>query len=193
MALTTTPAGELGSAAPDFELLGVDGRKHPLVEYTHGLGVLVAFICNHCPYVQAILGRFDALAAKYGSKGIPVVGINPNDSTRYPDDSFEAMQSLHREKRLNFSYLIDPTQSVARAYGAVCTPDFFLYRQKKSSRGVSGLELVYRGRLDDSWKDESAVKSRELDAAMEALCLGLEIPAKQPPSMGCSIKWLPAT
>lgn len=188
MALTHTPPGELGSHAPPFQLLGVDGKQHTTHEFSSGKGLLVAFICNHCPYVKAIWGRLDALARKFQPLGIPVVGINSNDSRRYPEDRFEAMQALHQERRFAFQYLHDPTQEVARAYGAVCTPDFFLYRSDPNLGGK--LELQYRGRLDDSWKDEAQVRSRDLEAAMDAVVCGVAVPPLQVPSMGCSIKWL---
>ena len=183
MTLTYSPKdSELGSPAPDFSLPGVDGRKWSLADFRGKKALVVAFICNHCPYVQAVRGRINALARDYALRGVALVGINPNDASRYPDDSFEAMQAVARESGFVFPYLFDESQTVARDYGAVCTPDFFVYG--------SDLRLAYRGRLDDSWKDEKAVTRRELALALDGILTG-ETPSatSQVPAMGCSIKW----
>ncbi len=178
-----TPAPELGQAPFDFTLRGVDDRQHSLQEYLGSAKALVImFICNHCPYVKAIEDRLIQLGHDCEKIGIPVVAICSNDPVNYPDDSFENLQRRAQEKKYPFAYLHDPDQKVARQYGAVCTPDFFVY-------GSGGKKLAYRGRLDDSWKEPSKVTRRELFEAVQALAKGQSISAPQTPSMGCSIKW----
>ncbi|MBI3131812.1 MAG: thioredoxin family protein [Acidobacteria bacterium] len=179
MALLESTMTPLGSPCPDFALPGVDGRTWARADFREPL-LLVAVMCNHCPYVQAIDDRLNDLAKAYAGR-CAVVGINPNDAVAYPDDDFAAMRTRAALKGYAFPYLRDEDQSVARAFGAVCTPDFFLYDAARSLR--------YRGRLDDSWKDAAAVKHRDLAQAIEALLEGAEPVGDQRPSMGCSIKW----
>lgn len=179
MALMESGMTPLGSECPDFGLPGVDGREWGLGDFG-APGLLVVVMCNHCPYVQAVDDRINALAKEYSGR-CAVVGISPNDAQAYPEDSFEAMQSRARMKGYVFPYLYDESQAVARAFGAVCTPDFFLYDASRT--------LVYRGRLDDNWKDESRVERRELRDAIEAVLAGAAAAQPQKPSMGCSIKW----
>lgn len=181
MVLLHTPPGELGSSAPDFNLPGVDGRNHNLGDYRDANVLAVMFICNHCPYVQAIEERLVDLCREMTPKGAAFVAINPNDPTHYPADSFDAMKARAQAKGYPFDYLMDDTQETARAYRAICTPDFFIFNRER--------KLAYRGRLDDSPRDPAAVTSQELKAAIEALLAGKEPPKKQSPSMGCSIKW----
>ena len=181
MALTTTPEAALGSACPDFSLPGVDGREHSRGELSGARAALIMFICNHCPYVQAIEDRLIALGRFCQAKGVKIIAISANDGDRYPADSFPKMKERAAEKNYTFPYLYDESQSVARAFGAVCTPDFFLYDGE--------LKLAYRGRLDDSWKDPSAVRSEELKAAIETVIANRGPLLEQKPSMGCSIKW----
>jgi peroxiredoxin len=183
MALTFSEQTEPGSAAPDFRLPGVDGRIWSLGDFAGARALVIVFMCNHCPYVIAVRERINRLAQDYGPRGVGVVGINSNDASRYPDDSFEAMKKVAREQGYVFPYLFDEDQAVAKAYGAVCTPDFYVYE------GGSGFSLRYRGRLDDSWKDPAAVKSRDLAAALDAILAGKPVASDQPSSMGCSIKW----
>jgi thiol-disulfide isomerase/thioredoxin len=173
---TMTP---LGSPCPDFALPGVDGRIWRRADFREPL-LLVAVTCNHCPYVQAIDDRLNELAKAYAGR-CAVVGINPNDAGAYPEDDFEAMRARAALKGYVFPYLHDEDQSVARAFGAVCTPDFFLYDADRTLR--------YRGRLDDNWRDGSAVGQRDLARAIEALLKGEAPSPAQRPSMGCSIKW----
>jgi thiol-disulfide isomerase/thioredoxin len=181
MALVESTMVPLGTPCPPFDLPGVDGRWHRREDFT-APALLVVVMCNHCPYVQAVDDRINALARDYAGR-CDVVGINPNDAAAYPDDSFQAMQARAAAKGYAFPYLHDEDQSVARAFGAVCTPDFFLYGRER--------RLAYRGRLDDSWKDASAVRRQDLREALEAVLAGRE-PAPDPkPSMGCSIKWKP--
>jgi peroxiredoxin len=174
----------LGTIAPDFALPGVDGRVYRLSDFQSAKVLVVAFICNHCPYVIAIQGRMNRLAAEYGAKGVQWVGINSNDSERYPEDGFEQMKARAREQGYVFPYLRDETQEVARVYGAVCTPEFYVYL----ARGNQWL-LQYQGRVDDSWKDESAVTRQELREALDRALAGDTPVVDQKPAIGCSIKW----
>lgn len=182
MALMHTPVCDVGLAAPDFQLLGVDGKQWTRDECTGENGLLVMFICNHCPYVKAIQQRLVADVKDLQENGIGVVAIMSNDPNDYPEDSFENMQQVAKDKGYHFPYLIDPTQQVAKAYGAICTPDFFGYNSK--------LELQYRGRLDESGKQQNVgdVKRDLLDAMLLIAKTGTG-PSEQIPSMGCSIKW----
>ena len=185
MALTHTPPGELGSLCPDFDLPSTQGprvRRDELRRAANGQptrAMLVMFICNHCPYVKAIETRLMELGEEFAQKDVRIVAISSNDASRYPDDGFEKM----REKNYPFPYLYDESQSVAKAFGAVCTPDFFLYD--------ADFKLAYRGRLDDSWKEPAQVTSRDLAGAITALLQGMRPPRDQKSSMGCSIKWKP--
>ena len=179
MALMESGMVDLGTSCPDFSLPGVDGKVWTRDDFKETL-LLVVVMCNHCPYVQAVDDRVNQLAKAYAGR-CAVVGINPNDAVAYPDDDFAAMQARAAVKGFVFPYLRDEDQSVARAFGAVCTPDFFLYDQ--------GRRLAYRGRLDDNWKDPEAVKAQDLREAIEALLAGRMPGPVQRPSMGCSIKW----
>jgi len=176
-----TPPPELGAPCPDFRLPGVDGRTYALADFAASPVLVVMFICNHCPYVKAVEDRLIRLAQEYGPRGAQLVGICSNDAATYPDDSFDRLAARWRERAYGFPYLHDEPQTVARAFGAVCTPDIFVYDRDRG--------LAYRGRIDDSWKDESKVTSRELAAALDALLAGRKPDGKQRPSMGCSIKW----
>ena len=178
---TTTPPGELGSTASDFTLPATDGRSYALADVRGPHGTLVAFICNHCPYVQAIHERLVRDARELQALGVGVVAISSNDAVAYPQDSFDAMRRVAIEWGLPFPYLYDESQQVARAYGAVCTPDFFGYD--------AGLKLRYRGRLDSSGKSVQPGAARELFEAMRAIAAGEPAPAEQNPSIGCSMKW----
>jgi peroxiredoxin len=184
MALTVAEERDLGSSPPEFRLRGVDDRMYQLSDFAQAKALVVAFICNHCPYVIAVQGRVNALAKEYASRGVQLVGINSNDAVKYPDDNFEAMKRRAKEQGFSFPYLWDETQQVAKAYKAVCTPDFFVYERKGG-----GFALQYRGRLDDSWKDEKAVTRRELAGALDLILAGKNPDSNQNPSMGCSIKW----
>jgi peroxiredoxin len=178
----TTPACALDWAAVDFSLPGIDGRSWCLADVRGERGTLVAFICNHCPYVVAIIDRLVADAALLRREGIGVVGINANDPLQYPEDSFDNMKVFAQTHGIDFPYLFDGSQDVARAWGAVCTPDFFgLDRQGT---------LRYRGRLDESGRLPAApgVKRELLDAMRMVAATGRG-PDVQVPSMGCSIKW----
>lgn len=189
MALTYSEKGELGSRAPDFNLLGTEEVHHQLHDFRNCRVLVVVFMCNHCPYVKAVRQRINRLAAEGAESGIQVIGINSNDSVKYPDDSFKAMQQESREQKYVFPYLWDETQAIAKAYGAVCTPDFYVYRNQTRHKEPVDFVLKYRGRLDDNWKDESSVASWDLHRALDDILVGLDPSPDQIPSMGCSIKW----
>ena len=180
-----TPIGELGLAAPDFALPGVDGNVWTCAAVTGDNGLLVMFICNHCPYVKAIRERLVRAAADVMALGVGVVAINANDAQAYPEDDFETMQAVAAQFGFPFPYLQDASQAVARAYDAVCTPDFFGYNRD--------MQLQYRGRLDAGRLDPPPEGARrELVEAMRQIAETGRGPAEQTPSMGCSIKWLDA-
>jgi peroxiredoxin len=182
MVSTETPICDFGAPAPDFSLPGVDGKNWSLQDCRGPNGLLVMFICNHCPYVQAINHKLVRDAADLAELGVGSVAIMSNDPTDYPEDSFENMQRLASELAYPFPYLLDESQAVARAYGAVCTPDFFGYNAR--------LELQYRGRLDESGRrpDAGDVR-RDLYLAMKQVAETGRGPEQQIPSIGCSIKW----
>jgi peroxiredoxin len=177
-----TPVCDFGEAAPDFSLPGVDGQTWTRDACQGDRGLLVMFICNHCPYVKAVIHRIVRDARELAEHGIGCVAIMANDPTDYPEDSFENMRRVSAELDFPFPYLLDETQEVAKAYGAVCTPDFFGYNRD--------LGLQYRGRLDESRK-ETAPEGvrRDLFEAMKQVAETGEGPREQIPSMGCSIKW----
>lgn len=182
MALTHTPDIIELVPCPDFNLLATDGKQYSLKDFTNGQPLLVMFICNHCPYVKAIEDRLIQLTHDLKTQGINVVGISSNDEKRYTEDSYENLKARAELKNYPFVYLHDKAQTVAKAFNAVCTPDFFLYDKN--------LKLKYRGRLDDSWKDETLVTKRELYLAALDLKTTGQLSFQQTPSMGCSIKWL---
>lgn len=182
MALLETPVCDFGIPAPDFRLLGVDGRYWTLGECVGEKGVLVMFICQHCPYVKAVHERILRDTLELKGLGINSVAIMSNDPTDYPDDSYENMQRIAKAFDYSFPYLFDETQEVAKLYGAVCTPDFFGFNAK--------LELQYRGRLDASRKEAAPPDTiRDLFLAMKHVAETGQGPREQIPSMGCSIKW----
>ncbi|MFK5948621.1 MAG: thioredoxin family protein [Methylococcales bacterium] len=176
------PVCDFGKKAVNFDLPGTDGQHWTLEKCMGEKGLLVMFICNHCPYVKAIHQRLLRDTAELKSLGIASVAISSNDVNNYPEDSFENMQLLAKQLNFDFPYLLDETQEVAKQYGAVCTPDFFGYNSR--------LELQYRGRLDAS-KKETADKNvkRDLFDAMKQVAQTKHGPKEQIASMGCSIKW----
>ncbi|HUU66213.1 MAG TPA: thioredoxin family protein [Methyloceanibacter sp.] len=177
-----TPVCDFGWKAPDFTLPGVDGKTYSLSDLRGPNGTLIMFICNHCPYVKAVIDRVVRDAHALKSLGVNAIAICANDATTYPDDSFDNMTAFAREQGFTFPYLHDESQDVARAYDAVCTPDFF---------GFNGdLELQYRGRLDESGRDPAGADvRRDLFEAMKQIAETGKGPAEQIPSIGCSIKW----
>ncbi len=181
---TQTPVCDFGWKAPAFALPDLDGRIVTLDDARGPRGLLVAFICNHCPYVKAVIDHLVADARVLQAAGIGVVGIMANDYDAYPDDHPERMRAFARAHALPFPYLLDADQAVARAYDAVCTPDFFGFD--------AGLGLQYRGRLDSSGRMPQPDARRELVDAMLQVAATGHGPREQVPSMGCSIKWRPA-
>jgi len=180
MATQSQPA-ELGMTAPPFSLRATDGRTYTLADVRGAHGVVVAFICNHCPYVKAALPAMMEDVVALRGLGVGFVAINPNDGLAYPEDSYNAMVALADDVALPFLYLRDETQAVARAYGAVCTPEFFGFD--------AGLTLRYRGRLDASRKSAVPQARRDLVEAMLDVVLTGNARGEQFPALGCSIKW----
>jgi len=171
---------KIGELAPGFTLRGVDGKTHSLGDYKGKRAVAVVFSCNHCPTVKDYEDRMVQIQKDYMNKGVVLVAINPNDSTKYPEDSFDNMVVRARVKHFNFPYLRDEDQSVARAYGAERTPEVFLI----DSRGV----LRYHGRIDES-RDPKEVKSHDLRNALDALLAGRSISLVETEPHGCTVKW----
>jgi peroxiredoxin len=172
---------DFGWKAPSFSLLGVDGKVHALENLRGPKGTLIAFICNHCPYVKTIAGRLVRDAGELQGLGVAIVAICANDAISHPEDSFDKMKDFARQHGFTFPYLHDATQAVARAYDAVCTPDFFGFNGK--------LELQYRGRLDESKTALVPNARRDLFEAMKLVAETGAGPREQISSMGCSIKW----
>ena len=183
MVLLHTPELELGKVMPDFNLLGTDGEFWDMQKCMGKKGLVVMFICNHCPYVKSIQDRLVEDTYAMQKFGVNLVGIMSNDVNDYPEDSYENMQKVAAEKCYPFPYLLDKTQEVAKAYGAVCTPDIF---------GLdASATLQYRGRLDAAGRDETAKDlPRDLVNAMHEMVQQGKISSQQIPSMGCSIKWI---
>lgn len=182
MALLHTPTENENFQAPDFELKNIDGTMKTLADVKGEKGTVIAFICNHCPYVKAIIKRFVEDAKTLQDNGIGVVAIMPNDTSTHPADSFENMEKFAEENDFSFPYVIDETQAVARAYDAICTPDIFGFN-------ADG-ELQYRGRLDSAGPDAANEDTtKELVNAMLEIAKTGQGPQEQFSSMGCSIKW----
>ena len=181
MAVSVTPA-RLGVRAPDFRLPATDGKTYAFADIAGQKGTVVVFICNHCPYVKAVIGRLVAEAKVLIGEGVGFVAISSNDAADYPEDSFPNMKRFSERHGLPFPYLYDESQAIARAYDAVCTPDFF---------GISAAGLIeYRGRLDEARKDQPLPGARrELVEAMRLIAATGKGPKQQIPSVGCSMKW----
>jgi len=179
--MATAPICDFGWRAADFELPATDEKRYRLAQLQGSRGLLVMFICNHCPYVKAVIDRIVRDARELQEHGVASVAISANDPGDYPEDSFDNMKRVAKDLRFPFPYLWDESQEVARAYDAVCTPDFFGFNQK--------LELQYRGRLDASRTSPVPNARRELFEAMVQVAQTGKGPAEQIPSMGCSIKW----
>lgn len=176
---------ELGSQAPDFSLPGVDERTYSLADVAGERATLVAFICNHCPFVVHIVDGFCEFARDYQPKGLGVVAISANDVERYPADSPDKMAQFAASHAFTFPYLYDESQEIAKAYRAVCTPDFFLYD--------ANLGLAYAGQFDASrpGRRDVDVTGDSMRAAADAVLAGRAVPSPQIPSSGCSLKWKP--
>lgn len=176
-----SPICDFGWKAPDFTLPDLDGRPVSFAQSYGRGGLLVAFICNHCPHVKAIIDRLVADAATLKAEGINTLAVMPNDYHAYPDDRPEKMHEFAARHNFTFPYLLDEDQAAARAFDAVCTPDFFGFNRAG--------ELQYRGRLDDARMENPAARKTELLDAMRLIAKTGNGPARQTPSMGCSIKW----
>jgi peroxiredoxin len=181
MAAAGTSPVALGWPAAQFDLPGVDGRRHALASVRGPNGLLVMFICNHCPYVKAVADKIARDTAELATLGIGSVAIMSNDAADYPEDSFDNMKTFAAKHGFRFPYVVDESQEVARAYDAVCTPDFFGFGPD--------LTLAYRGRLDSSGKSADPTARRELFEAMSQVARTGRAPTDQVPSIGCSIKW----
>jgi peroxiredoxin len=181
MAVSVTPA-RLGVKAPDFRLPATDGKTYAFADIAGQKGTVVVFICNHCPYVKAVIGRLVAEAKVLSGEGIGVAAISSNDAVDYAEDSFPNMKRFAERHGLPFPYLYDESQAIAHAYDAVCTPDFF---------GISAAGLIeYRGRLDEGRRDQPPPGARrELVEAMRLIAATGKGPKDQVPSVGCSMKW----
>jgi peroxiredoxin len=184
MVKTASTMLPLGTAAPDFELLNVDGQRVSLENFAEAPALAVMFICNHCPFVKFLAAAIQQLAVEYQARGAAFVAINANDASRHPEDSPERMVHEAEERGYTFPYLFDETQEVAKAYRAACTPDFYLFDKHR--------KLVYRGQFDDSRPSLSIpITGRDLRAALDAVLRQLPVPEPQRPSLGCNIKWMP--
>lgn len=181
MVAAQPPLCDFGWKAPDFALPAIDGKTYSLAEVKGDKGLLIMFICNHCPYVRSIIGRIERDMAELRDHGIGAIAIMSNDVVAYPADSFENMQRFAAESGLSFPYAIDESQAVAKAYSAICTPDFYGFN--------ADLELQYRGRLDASRTSPIAGARRDLFEAMRQVAETGAGPNEQEASIGCSIKW----
>jgi peroxiredoxin len=184
MVKTASTMQRLGMQAPNFSLINVDGRAVSLADFKDAKALLVIFMCNHCPFVKHVAEGLTSLANDYMPRGVAIVGINSNDTSAHPEDSPEKMVQEVEMRGYPFPYLFDEDQSVAKAYRAACTPDFFLYDAKRT--------LVYRGQLDASRPNSGIpVTGKDLRAALDAVLAGQTADADQAPSIGCNIKWKP--
>lgn len=181
MALTETPVCNFGERPHPFELKGIDGNSYIFDSIKGERATLVMFICNHCPYVKSIIKHLVEDVKKMQHMGIGVIAVNSNDAEQYPDDSFENMKKFAENHGFTFPYVYDESQETAKAYGAVCTPDFFGYNSKN--------ELQYRGRFDARGKKEVPMSMHDLLVGMTMIAETGRGPADQYPSMGCNIKW----
>lgn len=182
MVKTASTMLALGTKAPNFSLVNVDGRAVSLSDFASAPAVVVIFMCNHCPFVKHLAVGLAQFGADYQAKGVAVIGINSNDTSKHPDDSPERMVNEVEERGYTFPYLFDDDQSVAKAYHAACTPDFFVFDR--------ACRLVYRGQFDDSRPNSGIpVTGRDLRTALDELLAGKPITVPQRPSIGCNIKW----
>ena len=169
-----------GDSAPDFSLKGIDDQIHSLESYAGSKGLLVIFMCNHCPYVKAKVDAIKQIHEKF-NENIAIVGINSNDSIEYPDDSFENMQKTAYEKGMKFDYLVDDKQDVAKRYGAVCTPDPFLFDEDR--------KLIFHGKIDNAMNPGATETENTMQNNLKKFLAGEKIEKDFDPSIGCSIKW----
>lgn len=182
MVKTASTMQALGTKAPNFSLPNVDGKRVSLSDFSAKRGLLVIFMCNHCPFVIHLRSALAEFAKEYQDKGLGVAGINSNDVSSHPDDSPERMKAEAKSAGYTFPYLFDESQQVARGYGAACTPDFFLFDAER--------RLVYRGQFDDSRPGNGKpITGSDLRAACDAVLAGKPVPTNQKASIGCNIKW----
>jgi peroxiredoxin len=172
---------KIGSPAPDFNLLGVDGKKYSLSSFVDKKVLIVIFSCNHCPYVQAYEDRIKQIQENYKTNGVAVIAINSNEDKGYPEDSFENMKKRAAEQNFNFLYLRDEDQSVARAYDATHTPEIFLFDKQR--------KLAFHGKIDDNWQEPNRVQNPYLRNALDELFEGKDISVPETFTIGCTIKW----
>ena len=183
VALDSNDVLEQGDTAPAFELPGTDGETYTLSDFDGYEGLLVVFTCNHCPYAKAKFDEMNRLTEEY--EEVAVIGINPNDAEEYPEDDFETMRERVADGTIQWdAYLRDESQEVAAAYGAMCTPDPFLFE-----RDGNEFILAYHGRLDDAQDPDSEPEAREMKVHIDAMLAGEELPEEFKPSRGCSVKW----
>jgi peroxiredoxin len=184
MVATPSTMMKLSTPAPGFSLPDTDSKTVSLSDFKDAAGLLVMFICNHCPFVIHVADELARMCKEYQSRGIAVVGICSNDVDNYPDDSPELMKKEKSQRGYTFPYLYDESQEVAKVYRAACTPDFFLFDKEH--------KLVYRGQMDSSRPGgDIPVTGEDLRAAMDAVLGGAPVPQDQKPSLGCNIKWKP--
>jgi peroxiredoxin len=182
MVKTASTMMPLGTTAPDFQLVNVDGRALSLADFRDAPALVVMFICNHCPFVKHLAADLAKFGAEYQSRGVAVVAINSNDTANHPEDSPERMVHEAEERGYTFSYLFDEDQSVAKSYRAACTPDFFLFDSQQ--------RLVYRGQFDASRPGNGIqITGSDLRRAVDCVLSGQAVPSEQRPSIGCNIKW----
>ena len=185
MVKTASTMLQLGTKAPEFSLPNIDGSIVSLADFTYRKGLLVVFMCNHCPFIKHLRKELAEFGNEFLEKGLGVVGISSNDVANYPDDSPEKMVEEAADAGYRFPYLYDESQAVAKAYKAACTPDFFLFD--------GDMTLVYRGQFDDSRPgNDVPVTGADLRAACDQVLAGEPLPAEQQPSVGCNIKWIDA-
>lgn len=172
---------KIGSPAPYFNLIGVDGKKYSLDSFKDKKALIVIFSCNHCPYVRAYEGRIKAIQNDYRDKGVSVVAINSNEDVGYPEDSFDEMKKRAEAENFNFPYLRDEDQSVAKAFDATHTPEIFLFDKDR--------KLAFHGKIDDNWQEPDKVQNQYLRNALDELLAGKEISVPETFTIGCTIKW----
>lgn len=171
----------IGSNIIPFDLPATDGKNYSVDSFKDAKSLVVAFSCNHCPYAKAAWPFLTKLAEEFSEKGVAFVAINPNDENQYPEDSFDQMKKRVVDWKIDFPYLRDESQKIARTYKAACTPDVFVYEKDR--------KLYYHGRINDNWQNPQDVKSEDLKDAINLLLVGDPPPQPQYPSLGCSIKW----
>ncbi|MDP2691343.1 MAG: thioredoxin family protein [bacterium] len=201
MALLESKQLPLSSPLIDFSLPDPDGKLHCPSDFAGRKVLVIIFMCNHCPYIHAVIDRLVELQNSYEPQDVQLIGINANDWSHYPDDSPEKMKEFITERKISFPYLYDEKQEIAKAYQAVCTPDIFVFGSYSEAGGASplvrgrGLEggeekrLAYHGRIDDNWKEPEKVTKKDLKVAIDSLLKGEKPAQEQYSSMGCSIKW----